>query len=223
MATSDDGRRAPGRVLGYLESGKNITGCAAGLVGVVLGATGLTGPFWPAAVAGLYAAGALVHPPRRPAAPVFTEGAAGDSGADAEGLGGLRADLAALRAYVAEADLPDAARAAADELLGLLGMLLGPGWAGDALAGDPEAVHVLSRAIRQDVPESVDSYVRTRWWHRLQPGAQPPERHLERQLAVLREEAGALAEALREAGARRQQTHTHYLESRHRAPGTDGA
>jgi hypothetical protein len=204
------------RFLGYLESGKNITGCAAGLVGVGLGAAGLTGPFWPAAVAGLYAAGALIFPPARPETPVFAADAT-------DGLGGMREDFAALRSYLAEVSLPGAARATADELTEILGMLLEPGWVGDALAGDPEAVHVLSRAIRQDVPESVGSYARTRWWSRLQPGTEPPEGHLERQLTVLRDEAASLAEALREADARRQRTHTHYLESRHREPGAGDA
>ncbi|WP_308117382.1 hypothetical protein, partial [Streptomyces fuscigenes] len=220
MATSDGegptpaGRAAPrpGRVVGYLESGKNITGCVAGLVGVGLGAAGLTGAFWPAAVAGLYAAGALVFPPGRPPTPVFAADASDE-------LGDLRGDFASLRDYLAEVELPAGARAAADGLTELFGMLLEPGWVGDALAQDPEAVHVLSRAIRQDVPESVDSYVRTRWWARLQPGSEPAERHLARQLAVLREEADGLAGALREAGARRQQTHTRYLESRREAGG----
>ncbi|MCA1219111.1 hypothetical protein [Streptomyces sp. 8L] len=213
MATSDRGAAGTGRVLGYLESGKNITGCAAGLVGLGLGAAGLAGVFWPAAVVGLYAAGALLFPPKRPQAPEFTLGATGE-------LDGIREDFAALRAYLAGVELPAPARAAADELTEVLGMLLEPGWVGDALGADPEAVHVLSRAIRQDVPESVDSYVRTRWWTRLQPGTEPPERHLERQLALLREEAGSLASALRESESRRQQTHTHYLESRHHEPGT---
>ncbi|WP_329455926.1 hypothetical protein [Streptomyces sp. NBC_01497] len=213
MATSDQDPADPGRVVGYLESGKNITGCAAGLVGVGLGAAGLAGAFWPAAVVGLYAAGALIFPPKRPTAPVFTADATTDE------LDSARADFASLRTYLAEVELPAGARATADELTEVLGMLLEPGWVGDALAGDPEAVHVLSRAIRRDVPESVDSYVRVRWWTRLQPGAQPPERHLERQLTLLREEAGSLAAALRESESRRQQSHTHYLESRHREPG----
>lgn len=46
--------------------------------------------------------------------------------------------------------------------------------------------------------------------------AEPPERHLERQLGALYEEAAAIADALREAEARRQETHTRYLEDRHR-------
>jgi hypothetical protein len=48
------------------------------------------------------------------------------------------------------------------------------------------------------------------------PGSEPPERHLERQLALLQEEAEGLAAALRETEARRQESHTRYLEDRGR-------
>jgi hypothetical protein len=82
------------------------------------------------------------------------------------------------------------------------------------LAQDPEAVHALSRAVRQDVPEAVDTFVRTRWWTRLTPGQEPPERHRERQLSLLHEEAERLAAGLRETEARRQESHTRYLEDR---------
>ncbi len=78
-------------------------------------------------------------------------------------------------------------------------------------------MHILSRAIRQDVPEAVDTFVRTRWWTRLAPGTEPPERHLERQLTVLQEEAQGLAANLREVEARRQESHTRYLEDRGRS------
>lgn len=78
-------------------------------------------------------------------------------------------------------------------------------------------MHALSRAVRQDIPEAVDTFVRTRWWTRLTPGTEPPERHLERQLTLLHEEADRLAGTLREAEARRQETHTRYLEDRGRS------
>ncbi|MFJ2168296.1 hypothetical protein [Streptomyces griseofuscus] len=42
----------------------------------------------------------------------------------------------------------------------------------------------------------------------------PPERHLERQLGLLKEEAEQLASALRDAEARRQESHTRCLEDR---------
>ena len=100
------------------------------------------------------------------------------------------------------------------ELTELLAALLDPGWVTEVLAQDPESVHALSRAVRQDVPEAVDTFVRTRWWTRLAPGQEPPERHLEKQLTLLHEEAEQLAAAVRETEARRQESHTRYLEDR---------
>ncbi|RYJ24746.1 hypothetical protein CU044_4657 [Streptomyces sp. L-9-10] len=189
-----------------MESRKNLTGGAAGLAGLALTFTGLAGAYWPVVVAGLYGAGALLAPPERPDAPPFTD--------PSEQLDELRGDFEQLMAYLGEVDLPPAAAGRLAELTETLAALLEPGWVTDALAVDPEAVHTLSRAVRQDIPESVDTFVRTRWWTRLQPGTEPPERHLERQLTVLHDEAHALATALREAESRRQETHTRYLEDR---------
>ncbi|QES24586.1 hypothetical protein DEJ46_14045 [Streptomyces venezuelae] len=190
----------------YAESRKNLTGCAAGLAGLALTLTGAAGALWPLVVVGLYAAGALIAPPERPDTPCFP-----DAG---EQLDALRADFTKLRAYLAEVELPPAARERVTELEGLLDALLAPGW-----VSDPEQLHVLARAVRQDVPEAVDTFVRTRWWSRVTPGTEPPERHLERQLSALREEASAIADELHEAEALRQQTHTRYLEERNRREG----
>ncbi|GAA2783742.1 hypothetical protein [Streptomyces showdoensis] len=190
-------------LLRYVESRKNLAGCVCGLAGVGLALTGAAGPLWPLVVAGLYGAGALIAPPERPAAPAFPD--------PAEQLDALRADLATLREYLAEVELPPAAHGRLTELDTLLGALLEPGW-----VSDPEHLRVLGRAVRQDVPEAVDAFVRSRWWIRAVPGKEPPERHLERQLAALRTEAGAIAEAMHEAEARRQETHTRYLEDRNR-------
>jgi hypothetical protein len=190
----------------YLESRKNIAGSVCGLAGLVLTFTGVAGPYWPVVVAGLYGAGALIAPPERPAPPAFPDPSAR--------LDEIRADLERLHAYLADVDLPPAAGGRLTELMDLLGGLLTPGWATEALAEDPEGVHTLTRAVRQDVPESVDAYVRTRWWSRMTPGGEPPERHLERQLGLLHEEAAALAARLRETEERRQESHTRYLEDR---------
>lgn len=46
------------------------------------------------------------------------------------------------------------------------------------------------------------------------PGQEPPERHLERQLALLQEEAERLTAGIGEIEARRQETHTRYLQDR---------
>ncbi|MFF5298649.1 MULTISPECIES: hypothetical protein [unclassified Streptomyces] len=199
---------ATSKFLGYLESRKNLTGSACGLVGLVLTFVGVAGPYWPVVVVGLYGAGALIAPPERPALPDFPDPSAQ--------LEELRDDFEKLGGYLAGVELPPAAAGRLTELNQLLAGLLDPQVTHD-LAQDPEGVHILSRAIRQDVPEAVDTFVRTRWWTRLAPGTEPPERHLERQLTVLQEEAQGLAANLREVEARRQESHTRYLEDRGRS------
>ncbi|WP_225799429.1 hypothetical protein [Streptomyces sp. NK15101] len=194
MGTSD-------RLLGYVESRKNLTGSACGLAGVGIALTGAAGGLWPLVIAGLYAAGALIAPPERPDTPRFPD-------AD-EQLDALRDDFTALRAYLAEVELPSSVRERLTALDALVEALLEPGW-----VSDPEHLHVLARTVRQDVPEAVDTFVRTRWWSRFTPGAEPPETHLERQLAALHEETTAIAAALRDAEAIRQETHTRYVEER---------
>ncbi|WP_330248956.1 MULTISPECIES: hypothetical protein [unclassified Streptomyces] len=195
--------------MAYVESRKNLTGSACGIAGLALTFTGLAGAYWPVVIAGLYGAGALIAPPERPPAPDFPD--------PSSQLETVRADFATLRDYLAEVELPPAAAGRLAELTELLEGLLAPGWVSEALAADPEAIHALSRAVHQDIPESVDTYLRTRWWTRLTPGTEPPERPLEQQLSLLHREAESLAARLREAEARRQQTHTRYLEDRGRA------
>ncbi|MFI2505650.1 hypothetical protein [Streptomyces sp. NPDC018972] len=197
---------ATSRAMAYLESRKNLAGGAGGLAGLVLTFTGVAGPYWPVVVVGLYGAGALIAPPERPAPPEFPDPSAQ--------LDEVRADFERLRDYLADVDLPPTARDRLTDLTELLAALLDPGWVTEILAQDPEAVHTLSRAVRQDVPEAVDAYVRTRWWTRLTPGQTPPEQHLVRQLELLHAEAERLAQGLRETEARRQESHTRYLEDR---------
>ncbi|MEU9447682.1 hypothetical protein [Streptomyces sp. NPDC048277] len=197
---------ATNRLLGYLESRKNLTGCAGGLLGLVLTFTDVAGPYWPVVVAGLYGAGALIAPPERPPLPDFPTPSAQ--------LEEVRADFRKLETYLAEVGLPASTEARLTELTDVLTALLDPGRATELLAHDPEGVYVLSRAVRQDIPEAVDSFVRTRWWTRLAPGQEPPERHLERQLGLIREEAEHLVAALRDTEAMRQESHTRYLEDR---------
>jgi len=199
---------ATSRFLGYLESRKNLSGSACGLLGLVLTFVGVAGPYWPVVVVGLYGAGALIAPPERQALPDFPDPSAQ--------LEELRDDFEKLGGYLTGIELPPAAAGRLTELTQLLAGLLDPQVTHD-LAQDPEGVHILSRAIRQDVPEAVDTFVRTRWWTRLAPGTEPPERHLERQLTVLQEEAQGLAANLREVEARRQESHTRYLEDRGRS------
>ncbi|MBT2445636.1 hypothetical protein J7F03_00750 [Streptomyces sp. ISL-43] len=207
MATSRTAGRALGAgLLTYLESKKNLAGSACGVIGVGLTLTGVAGTYWPAVIAGLYAAGALIAPPDVPPPPAVPE--------PAEQLGFVREDFARLREYVGEVDLPSEPAGVLAGLLELYAAMLEPGWVAGVLATEPEAVHALTRAIRTDVPECVDAYNRTRWWTRLTAGGESPERHLERQLSLLREEAERVTAGLRETEARRQQTHTTYLEGR---------
>ncbi|MDT0344922.1 hypothetical protein [Streptomyces litchfieldiae] len=205
MATSNGGR-----VLAYLESRKNLTGCVCGLAGLALALTGLAGTYWPVVVAGLYGAGALIAPPDRPATPRF---ATPEEQAEAE-LDALREDFAALRAYLKTAGVPGEAGRPLAELDRLLAAVLEPGLVSREIGVDPEAVHVLGRAVRRDVPEAVDAYLRTRWWSRLNPGSEPSERHLERQLGLLTREIEAIATAAREAQEHRQRIITRELEDR---------
>jgi hypothetical protein len=201
-------------VLRRLESRKKLTGSALGVGGLALALTGLAGAYWPFVIGGLYAAGVLIAPPERPAVPDFP-GPAGQ-------LDALRGDLATLRRYLASVELPPASARLLEELTDLPAALLEPGGPAEAVARDPEGMHVLARAIRQDVPESVDACVRTRWWSRLAARSQPPERHPERQLGVLHAEAVAeavaLPAALRETESRRQESHTRCLEERGGGP-----
>ncbi|MDO0935943.1 hypothetical protein QQY66_31210 [Streptomyces sp. DG2A-72] len=201
---------ATSRFLGYLESRKNIAGSACGLVGVVLTFTGVAGPYWPVVVAGLYGAGALIAPPERPPLPDFPDPSAQ--------LDELRQDFDKLRGYLTDIDLSVTAAARLRELTELLTALLDHGWSKELLAHDPEAVHALSRIVRRDLPEAADTFARTRWWTRMSPGTESPELHLERQLGFLKKEAQGLAATLREAEARRQETHTRYLEGRSEQP-----
>ncbi|GGS89750.1 hypothetical protein [Streptomyces chromofuscus] len=197
---------ATSKALTYLESRKNLTGCACGILGLVLTFTGVAGPYWPVVVAGLYGAGALIAPPERPAPPRFPS--------PSEQLDEVRGDLATLRGYLGEAELPHFAGEWLERLTELLTALLDPERGAPLLAQDPEGVHVLSRAVRQDMPESVDSYVRTRWWTRLTPGQESPEVQLERQLSLLHEELTRVAAGLGEIEVRRQESHTRYLQDR---------
>ncbi|WBB63393.1 hypothetical protein O7599_13080 [Streptomyces sp. WMMC500] len=199
MAISD-------RILGYLGSKKNLAGASAGLGGLVLTFTGAAGAYWPAVVAGLYGAGALLAPPERVAPPAFPD--------PATQLGELREDFTALRSYAAATALPPEAAGRMRELTAVLDGLLDPRWSAEALPRHPEALHALARIVRRDLPESIDAYARARWWSRLAPGAEAPESHLDRQLTLLLRDATRLAADLREEESGRQRSHSRYLEDR---------
>ncbi|WP_343243216.1 hypothetical protein [Streptomyces sp. SID12501] len=180
-----------------------MTGSLCGSAGLALTFMGMVGWYWPVVVAGLYVVGALLTPPERPSLPDFSTQ-----------LTHLTDDFAELRKYLAEVDMPPAAAGRLAELIELLSALLDPGWIAELLAYDPDSVHLLSRVVRQEIPEAADAFVRTRWWNRLAPGTEPPERHLERQLSLLRDEADQVTASLRAAEAHRQESLTRYLKDR---------
>ncbi|MFJ2580666.1 hypothetical protein [Kitasatospora aureofaciens] len=172
MATSE----GPGRrVLGYLESARNLVGCAGGAIGLGLHFAGLGGAWWPAVVAGLYAAGALLTPgptagpaqpgkvvePVRPGPPV----------PPAPPPGPLpNPELDALAAYLRTVPLPPSAKV--DDLLDAL-RAAGPGPAAE-------------RIVRHRLPVAVAGYLRACTWQPWTgPGGPGPEAELGREVGVL--------------------------------------
>jgi hypothetical protein len=139
VATSD-------RVLTYLGSAKNIAGCVLALVGVVLTFAGVAGPYWPVVVAGLYGVGALLAPPDRVHLVI--------SHAEVE-TRQLRADLDALAAKVTEPRFPADVVAKVADLAGILRDVLARA---EALTASPDQLHVVSQAIRDYLPTSLEAY-----------------------------------------------------------------
>ncbi|GGV15767.1 hypothetical protein GCM10010495_32270 [Kitasatospora herbaricolor] len=127
MATSN-------RLLAYLESARNLAGCAGGALGLVLHFTGVAGPWWPGAVAGLYGLGALLAPGRGPRG-----GAGGGAGGGANrgAVGGAQAGSAPARAGAAGSVLSPEVEAELAAVLGGDPVLAGPGTAGVAPAAPP--------------------------------------------------------------------------------------
>ncbi|MFE4603493.1 hypothetical protein ACFRKE_21855 [Kitasatospora indigofera] len=227
MATSN-------RFLAYLESARNLAGCAGGALGLVLHFTGVAGPWWPGAVAGLYGLGALLAPGRRPrsgsdgGAVGGTRGGSVPARAGAAGslpspeaeaepaavLGGdpvlagpgpgrgaagatpavpvappapaapavapgaaLRATLAELEAYLADADLPWSA--GVGELLAELGRRARTG-------REAAALRAAERVAAEELPLAVDGYLRARAWERWSPaGGVDPALALRREVSRL--------------------------------------
>ncbi|MFC8449729.1 hypothetical protein [Kitasatospora sp. NPDC057223] len=194
--------------LGYLESARNLAGCAGGAAGLVLHFTGVAGPWWPAVVAGLYGVGALLAPGRGPAGGAGAEAPAAVPAA-VPGPGAvlvpapapapaparvpvpapagaqlraaqLRAALADLEAYLADADLPWSA--GVDELLATA--------AGQARSPRAEWLRAAEHVVGEQLPLAVDGYLRARAWERWAPGGVDPAvalgREVQRMAAALR-------------------------------------
>lgn len=131
----------------YLGSAKNLSGSAAALGGLGLHAAGVIGSWWPAGVAVLYAAGALLAPPP----------------ADVRELAALRRDLDRLRRRTASEArrLPPGAPARLEEIARVLrGVLADPGTLNAHPAVRAAAVH----AVRIDLPELIDQHLALPSW-----------------------------------------------------------
>ncbi|WP_211261140.1 hypothetical protein [Pseudonocardia acaciae] len=131
-----------GRLWRYLGSAKNLVGSAGGLVGLGLHLVGVIGWWWPAGVAALYAAGALLAPPP----------------ADVRELAGLRRELERLhkRAAAEVHLLPRGAATRVDDVAALLRtMLAGP----EALDAHPAAKVAVVHAVSIDLPELIDHHL----------------------------------------------------------------
>ncbi|GII42295.1 hypothetical protein [Planotetraspora phitsanulokensis] len=139
MATSD-------RVLAYLGSTKNIVGSGLAIGGLVLHFVGLAGSLWPIVVGGLYGVGALLAPPDRVRLTI--------SHAEVE-TKQLRADLDALVSKVSGARFPEDVVARVEALAGILRDILARA---EALTSSPDQLHVVSQAIRDYLPTSLEAY-----------------------------------------------------------------
>ncbi|MEZ0076004.1 hypothetical protein [Planotetraspora sp. GP83] len=139
MATSD-------RFLAYLGSTRNIVGSALALLGLVLHFLGLAGSFWPIVVIGLYGVGALLTPPDRVRLTI--------SHAEVE-TRQLRADLDALVSKVSATRFPDDVVAKVGGLAAILRDILARA---EALTSSPDQLHVVSQAIRDYLPTSLEAY-----------------------------------------------------------------
>ncbi|MFI5527919.1 hypothetical protein ACIA8O_05115 [Kitasatospora sp. NPDC051853] len=190
------------RLLGYLESPRNLIGCAAGTGGLALYFAGAAGPWWPAVVAGLYGAGALLAPRRWPwdrpnGAPDGTPGVetAGPAGLPATTAAGPVAGQVAGAGPEPKAAKPAKPKALPAELRAELAVLRERA----AAIGLPSSVDAeglfaaLARAeagqarqiLARELPLALDGYVRARSWETLVPGGVDPTAALKAELERL--------------------------------------
>ena len=193
MATSDP-------VVRYLASWKNLAGCTAGLIGLLLHFAGLAGSYWVVVVIGLYGVGALAAPPERITLVTDPE----------EEAGALRGELDALEERVRGLRVPDEVP---PKLAGIAEVLRGMLDRPRALRADPDALHAVTRLVGTDLPLSVQTYLNLPWWYAAARGSGA---ELVRQLDLLHADAVRTAERFHSADAQRQADHTRYLEDRDR-------
>jgi len=203
------------RAVAWVGTTKNLAGSASAAAGICAQLTIGLRPFWPAVIAGLYAAGALLAPPEK----VDFTGALG-SGTD---LRKLKEDLAALDRSL----LPNRARlgqdacAKVDTITGLLSDVL---HRGDALAGSPTNLNVLESTIRDYLPTSLETYLnlpRTYAMSSRQAGKKSAHEELLGQLDILAREAAKILDAVVENDSSALANQGRFLEDKFRTSSLD--
>ncbi|WP_198166946.1 hypothetical protein [Microbispora sp. ATCC PTA-5024] len=180
MATSD-------RMLAYLGSTRNIVGSVLALVGLGLHFIGLAGSLWPVVVAGLYGVGALLTPPDRVRLTI--------SHAEVE-TRRLREDLDALVAKVTPPRFPEDVVARVGELAAMLRDVLARA---EVLTASPDQLHVVSQAVRDYLPTSLEAYANLPRSYALTRRAErerSAHEELMTQLGLLETGLGRIAEAV---------------------------
>jgi hypothetical protein len=204
------------RVAGYLGSTKNLVGSVCGLFGLGLYLAGAVGSYWPAVVAGLYAAGALAAPPEKVTLVLELEHASAETDL-------LRADLDRMVERVAAhaGRMPPPAMVRFRDTIEMVRDLLARA---DALTADPDALYEISRVIRTDLPAGFESYLNLPGWFAAGRGAggrRTAADELSAQLGLIAEQVRQTAERVYETDAQRLRDQTRYLEERGRRSGLD--
>ena len=194
---------------------KNLTGLGLAGAGVLCEILFSLGPFWPAVIVGLYAAGALLAPPEK----VDFTGALG-TGTD---LRKLKEDLASLDRGLLQnrTRLGQDACTKVDTLIGLLGDILDRG---DALRGSSQQLNVVESTIRDYLPTSLETYLnlpRTYAMSSRQAGKKSAHEELLGQLDILAREAGKILDAVVENDSSSLANQGRFLEDKFRTSSLD--
>jgi hypothetical protein len=204
-----------GRAAAWAGTTKNLAGSALAGAGICAQLLMGLGPFWPAVIVGLYAAGALLAPPEK----VDFTGALG-SGTD---LRKLREDLAALERSL----LPNRSRLGqdactkVDNITGLLADILERG---EALRGASQQLNVVESTIRDYLPTSLETYLnlpRTYAMTSRQAGRKSAHEELLAQLDILAREAGKILDAVVENDSSALANQGRFLEDKFRSSSFD--
>ena len=198
-----DDLAAPGPVVRYLASAKNIVGCLFALVGLVLFFTGVIGDVWPLVVGALYGAGALIAP-ARPARTLF--GGRLDPG-------GIRAALKDLQRDV-RSRLPRDVEARVTEIVETIEGIVPK--AGSLTPGSQD-VFILQRTATDYLPTAIHTYLDLpREYadsHPIKDGKTARE-VLSEQLQLLSEQMNEVANAVNRNDVDRLLAHGRFLEQR---------